>query len=403
MAGITGIGTTFNLPNYHGELFALSPAETPLLSAIGGLTGGGATSATEFEWQTYDLRDPNQANRVRLEGATAPTAEERVRSNVRNVAQIHQEKVSVSYTKQAATGQNTTPGAAPFRGDGGSNPIDSELDWQVQQAIKSVALDVNWSFINGTYANPSTNATARRTRGLLEAVVTNKTDKSGVSYTGATSATDTITVTHALANGDKVVFDNTDVATGIVAGRVYFVVNVATTVSFKVALTAGGAAITLGTAANLALHRPSTTAMTVDDVNVFVQGIFDNGGLSGNPILLVNSSQKLAITKAYASAYGQAHGLISAGERVGGVAVDRIVTDFGDFGIMLDRHVPQDTIAAVTLDQLRPVFLNTPGKGVFFEEALAKTGASDDVQIYGEIGLEYGSERNHGQLKGLKV
>jgi hypothetical protein len=55
------------------------------------------------------------------------------------------------------------------------------------------------------------------------------------------------------------------------------------------------------------------------------------------------------------------------------------------------------------MGQLRPVFLNTPGKGVFFEEALAKTGASDDVQIYGEIGLEYGSERSHGLLKGLKV
>lgn len=403
MAGITGIGTTFNLPNYHGELFALSPAETPLLSAIGGLTGGGATSSTEFEWQTYDLRDPSQSTRVRTEGATAPTAEERVRANVRNVAQIHQEKVSVSYTKQAATGQNTTPGAAPFRGDGGSNPIGSELDWQVQQAIKSVALDVNWSFINGKYANPATNATARQTRGLLEAIVTNKTDKSGVSYTGATSATDTITVTHALANGDKVVFDDTGAATGIVAGRVYYVVNISTTVSFKVALTAGGAAITLGTATGISLHRPSTTATTVDDVNVFVQGIFDNGGLSGTPILLVNSSQKLAITKAYASAYGQAHGLISAGERVGGVAVDRIVTDFGDFGIMLDRHMPQDNITAVTLDQLRPVFLSVDNKGVFFEEALAKTGASDDVQIYGEIGLEYGSERNHGQLKGLKV
>ena len=35
MAGITGLGTTFNLPNYHGELFAVSPTDTPLLSEIG--------------------------------------------------------------------------------------------------------------------------------------------------------------------------------------------------------------------------------------------------------------------------------------------------------------------------------------------------------------------------------
>ena len=39
MAGVSGIGTTFNLPNYHGELFSVTPSDTPLLSAIGGLTG----------------------------------------------------------------------------------------------------------------------------------------------------------------------------------------------------------------------------------------------------------------------------------------------------------------------------------------------------------------------------
>ena len=75
MAGITGLGTTFNLPNYTGELFALTPDDTPLLSSIGGLTGGGQTTSTEFEWQTYDLGDPGQD--VALEGADAPTAEER--------------------------------------------------------------------------------------------------------------------------------------------------------------------------------------------------------------------------------------------------------------------------------------------------------------------------------------
>ena len=57
MAGITGLGTTYNLPNYVGELFAASPEDTPLLSAIGGLTGGESVGSTIFEWQGYDLRD----------------------------------------------------------------------------------------------------------------------------------------------------------------------------------------------------------------------------------------------------------------------------------------------------------------------------------------------------------
>jgi hypothetical protein len=49
------------------------------------------------------------------------------------------------------------------------------------------------------------------------------------------------------------------------------------------------------------------------------------------------------------------------------------------------------------------VFLETPGKGHFFEEPLAKTGASDEVQIYGEIGLEYGKETAHGLYRGLPL
>lgn len=399
MAGITAMGDSFNLPNYHGELFSLSPSETPLLSAIGGLTGGGMVDDYEAEWQTSDLRDPS--DRQRLEGAAAPTATGRVRANVRNVAEIHQEKVSVSYTKQATAGRYATPQSAPYgSGSGGANPVSNELDWQVAEAIKNIAIDVNYSFINGEYSLPTDNTTARHTRGLLSAITTNLTNK-GTALTGITSATDTLTkASHGLSDGDKVVFTAVGAASNIVKGRVYFVVSSATT--FKVAATSGGSAITLGTATGLALIKLWSTTLTVAHVNAFVQGTFDNGGLGAMPVLLVNSSQKVALSNAYAVAYGQANPLVR-GERVGGVAIDTVATDFGTFGIMLDRQVPQDAIAAVSLDELQPFLVNVPGKGVFFEEALAKTGASEDVQIYGEIGLKYGAERHHGLLRGLAV
>lgn len=399
MAGITGMGTTFDLPNYAGELFALTPEDTPLLSAIGGLTGGGMTTGIEFEWQTYDLRDPGQ--RTKVEGATAPTAEERKRDNVRNVAQIHQEKVSVSYTKQAAIGQLATPGAAPFRSVNGSNPVTNELDWQTVQALKSIALDVNWSFINGTYANPTTNATARRTRGLLQAITTNRIAK-GVTTTGATSATDTITSTgHGLVDGDKIVFTNTSTATGIVAGRTYYVDQISTD-TFKVSSSSGGAAITLGTATGIAYTNPWETDLTPDHVSDLLQLAYDNGGISeqATATLLSNSAQKRAVSRAFANAYGKFQ---ETSRNVGGVDVTTIVTDFGTLNLMLDRHMPQDSLAVVSLEMLRPVFLNVPGKGVMFEEPLAKTGASDENQLYGEIGLEYGNERAHGVMTGLKV
>ncbi len=407
MAGITGLGTTFNLPNYTGELFALTPAATPFLSAIGGLTGGAQTDAAQFEWQTYDLATPSTAGA--LEGAAAPTAKERVRANVRNVAQVFHEKVSVSYTKQATPGQISTPSAAPFVTAGTGNPVVTELDWQVEQAIKQVARNVNRSFIRGRYSLPGTNATARTTRGLLEAVTTNLTDKGANVATGASSATDTITPTaaHSFAAGDVIVFDAVGDATGIVAGDVYYIFSVSTTVSFKVKSTpgaTGGTAITLGTSsANISYHQVWTTTLTTDHIETSIQGIYDNGGLRGGvPVMLVGSRQKRAVSAAYASAYGKANPLVN-GNTVGGVAVQTVLTDFGEFGIMLDPDMPKDAIAFVSLDEMAPVFLNVPGKGVFFEEALAKTGSSDDVQLYGEIGLKYGAEQHHGVLRGLAI
>jgi len=119
MSGITGLGTIYNLPNFTGELFALTPSDTPFLSAIGGLSGGKQTTSTLFEWQTTDLR--NAAQNVALEGATAPTAQGRARAGVYNVVQVHQEKVSVSYTKQAATGRKDGINNAEM------NPVTDEL------------------------------------------------------------------------------------------------------------------------------------------------------------------------------------------------------------------------------------------------------------------------------------
>ena len=48
MAEVLGQGTTYNLPNYVGELFATTPQDTPFTSANGGLTGGRKTRSTKF-------------------------------------------------------------------------------------------------------------------------------------------------------------------------------------------------------------------------------------------------------------------------------------------------------------------------------------------------------------------
>lgn len=392
MAGITGLGTTYNLPNFTGELFQIAPSDTPFLTAIGGLGGGGQTISTEYEWETFDFAPP--AQNVQLEGAVAPAASARLRANVTNVVEIHQSKVSVSYSKLAAFGQHAGTNSEA------TNPIRNETSFQVDKGLKQMALDMEWSLLNGSYQKPSDNTTARQTRGLLTAIATNKLAGPGVLQTAATSATDTITTgsVHSLVVGNKVVFRGIGAATGLVVGRAYYVVNVGSTTTFKVSAQQGGTPITLGTATAISfVGNTGLAASTKSTFNSLAQTVYDTGGITdlNAATFIVPSSQKLALSGAFTTQF------LEQSRTVGGVAVSTVVTDFGIINVMLSRRIPQDTVVLASLDVCQVVFLETPGKGHVFAEPLAKVGASDDVQLYGEVGLAYGPETAHGIYTGL--
>lgn len=395
MSTITEMGTTFNLPNYHGELMSITPTETPLLSAAGGLGSGKQTKAKTFEWQQEELRAPD--SRPRLEGAAAPDPEGVARENVENVVQIFHETVETSYTKQAATGEYATAESAPYQSaDGEANPIGNEHAHQVALALKTMATDVNYVMWHGRKVKPANNSTPRQTGGLFEAAVTNV---HGATAHEATTATNTLTDTaHGLEVGDRVAFVVIG-ANGLRYDRVYYVI-AQTANTFQVSATSGGAAITMGTGS--VTYVKAGTALTVDVVNGAVQSVYDNGGLSdlSAATIYVPSTQKIRLSKTFADAYGKADPVTG---NVGGVPVSAIATDFGTLNVAIDRALPADAIAIVSVEQIDPVFLEIPGHGVLFEEELAKIGASDRTQIYGEIGLKWGNEKSHGVLRGLAV
>lgn len=173
MPTLSGLATTFNLPNYGGELFLVTRASTPFLSAIGGLSANDPdllVASTEFTWQTEDLATP--AAPGALEGA-APNYNAQTRAVLSNVAQIFQYGVEVSYSKLAASQQLAN------LGNGESNPVQDELDHQIGLKLKTAARDINWAFLRGTYQKPVDNTTARRTRGLIQAISTNVTAVAG--------------------------------------------------------------------------------------------------------------------------------------------------------------------------------------------------------------------------------
>ncbi len=398
MAGITGQATTFNCPNFVGELFAITPTDTPFLSAIGGLTGGKAANATLFQWQGYDLRSPDEA-RQRVEGAAAPTGGARVRTNVYNVVEIHQETVEVSYTKLAATGQFNSTGAAHAGQAGimGSNPVLDEMDWQVDKELIQIARDVELSFIRGSFANPSTNATPRKTRGIMEATETNVSTQ-GTLIGTATIEADNETFTlaaHGLANGDPVVLASlTGGAVGVfVTHTLYYVTNTATN-TFTLATKPGGATVAISTDGGANVYEATT--LTGGMVLDLLQDVWTSGGIQvgETATLMSNATLKRALTKLFITDKGYEE----TSRNVAGVRVTTIETDFGVLNLMLNRHMPSSALQVVSLEECAPVFLPVPGKGFLFVEPLSKDGASEKNQIYGEIGLEYGNEKAHGKL-----
>jgi hypothetical protein len=162
VAAVSGQGTTYNLPNYHGELFTVTPTETPLLAAIGGLAGAGITKSTEFEWQTIDRRASVTNNAV-VEGAAAPAGAERSRANITNVVEVHHSAIEVSYTKLAASGNYSGANIAPQSDDA----VLNELALQTMAELQSMAVDIELSCLTGTKVKPANNATARATQGVL--------------------------------------------------------------------------------------------------------------------------------------------------------------------------------------------------------------------------------------------
>lgn len=316
MPNVTGIGTTFNLPNFAGDLFTASPTQTPFLSMIGGLSGGMKTENDEFATGVlYEFPDAAQPAISEQASQTAPEATAIAREQKTNVTQIFHETISLTYAKMANRGKLSGLNTAGVQ----ANPT-SELDWQIAQRLKKIARDVEYTFLNGTYAKAGAVNEANKTRGMLE-----------LCSTGTT-------------------------------------------------IDAGSAALSL------------------DLLKQLFKAMADAGANFGNLVLFCGSTQKQKITDLYEKQLGYN---AAAPRNVGGMNIQKLETDFFEMGICYDPFMAADKILIADVSACAPVFQDVPGKGVLFLEDLARTGAAEKKQIYGEIGLAHGPAFLHGSITGL--
>lgn len=95
--------------------------------------------------------------------------------------------------------------------------------------------------------------------------------------------------------------------------------------------------------------------------------------------------------------------VVPAAREINGIQLSEVVTPLGNVYLYLGEYLPAGTAFILNLDVLAPVFQPVPGKGNFFLEELAKVGAGQKYQLFGQIGLDHGAEWFHGKFTGIST
>lgn len=168
--------TSFGVLNYSGALFNRGNTRTPLSSMIGGRAK--TTNHVEFvTGQEYSTAGGEQPNISEAASLVAPEASVVTREQKTNVTQIFHESVGISYAKQSNMGTLSGINIANQQ----ANP-QSELDFQVAAKLQKIQRDIEYTFINGVYTKATSDSTANRTRGLINAIETNTIDMTGKTF-----------------------------------------------------------------------------------------------------------------------------------------------------------------------------------------------------------------------------
>jgi hypothetical protein len=156
--------------NYLGVLYLVGAYQTPFLNMIGGLNGGGGKQSKSFEFpvsQKYTLTSASQDTQSEATAAAAGTPTTVTRAQAYNTCQIMKKDVEVSLAKQSAIGEIS--GLSVL----GNQPVVNEYDFQKNAQLKQLAIDMDYSFLQGSYVARSLASTNQKTRGIIEAISTN--------------------------------------------------------------------------------------------------------------------------------------------------------------------------------------------------------------------------------------
>jgi hypothetical protein len=131
----------------------ISPYDTPIHSMIGKQN----VSATKVEWPEDALRAPGSNKHVEGASDVSALGTPTNRSRLSNYTQIFKEGYEVSETQQEVDKAG----------------VSDELDYNMLKAMKTIAQDVEYMYMNSTAAVAGDASTARESGGLQASITTN--------------------------------------------------------------------------------------------------------------------------------------------------------------------------------------------------------------------------------------
>lgn len=165
---------------------------------------------------------------------------------------------------------------------------------------------------------------------------------------------------------------------------------------YQIATNAGVANKTRGIIANCTVNtvNASSAALSKALMDSLLLTMFTNGAMFKNMVIFCGGFQKQKLSNIY--------GYSPSDRNVGGVNIKQIETDFGNIGVAdPHRFMPAGTLLIADMSVVAPVFQLVPEKGLLFYEELAKTGAAESSQVFGQIGLDHGPSFCHGTITSL--
>ena len=149
-------------------------------------------------------------------------------------------------------------------------------------------------------------------------------------------------------------------------------------------------------------HQNSVDAdgepLSADLLRRLYRNMADAGAAFSNMVMFVPAHQKQMLTESYANQMGMN---LPISRTEGGVNITHVETDFFPMGIVWNRFMPEDSVLIADVAHIAPVFQEVPGKGLLFLEPLAKTGASERLQLFTQVGLAHGPAFLHGAIRNL--